>query len=98
MPYSPPTMPQHAELRIGGRRVPAVPVHLAGHEAEVVVRPGPPTDQPGRLHLAWGDGRETRLDVVVRAVRGVGPVAQMQVCGISGDWQPFLEFVGRRGR
>ncbi len=95
MPYSTPSMPQVAELHIAGAQVPAIPVHLDGHEASIVVRPSPPTDEAGSLRLAWGDGRETELAVVVRTVGGAGPVAQMDVRGVSGDWQPFLEYVGR---
>lgn len=94
MQHRSPTIPPRADLRIGGRELPAVPVHLAGHEASVVVRPSPKAADRGRLRLAWDDGRETELEVVVRQVTGAGPVAEMEVCGVSGDWQPFLAYLG----
>lgn len=94
MPYSTPSIPPRADLRIGDREHPAVPVHLAGHEASVVVRPSPRAEDQGRLRLAWEDGRETELDVVIRRVGGVGPVAEMEVRGVSGDWRPFLAYLG----
>lgn len=90
--HLPPTAPR-AGLTIGSREVQAVPVHLGGHEASVVVRPGPRADERGSLRLDWEDGRTTELDVVVRRVAGTGPVAQMDVCGVAGDWRPFLEYV-----
>ena len=90
----PPTPPR-AGLVIGAREVPAVPVHLDGHEASVVVRPGPRADERGCLRLDWDDGSSTELDVVVRKVAGMGHVARMEVCGVTGDWRPFLEYVAR---
>lgn len=88
----PPT-PPHAGLRIGSTDHDAVPVHLDGHAASAVVRPGPQVADRGRLRLEWADGRSTELDVRVRSVTGAGPVAEMDICGVDGDWQPFLEYV-----
>ncbi|MDF1701970.1 MAG: hypothetical protein P1V36_12500 [Planctomycetota bacterium] len=90
-----PPPPPRADLHIGSRELPAVPVHLGGHEASVVVRPGPRVEEQGCLRLDWGDGRRTDLDVRIRRVAGAGPVAEMEICGVAGDWRPFLEYLAQ---
>lgn len=96
MQHALPSLPPRADLRVGSRRLSTAPVHLDGQGASVVVRDDLEQDARGSLRLDWGDGRATELDVIVRRVTGAGLLAEMEVCGVQGDWRPFVEYVGSR--
>ncbi len=93
----PPTPPR-VGLHLGSQSYPALPLRLAGHEASVVVQSSACVDDHGRLRLDWDDGRCTELDVRVRTVDPTGPTTRLDVCGVGGDWRPFLEYVAHTTR
>jgi len=91
LPHSAPSV----GMRIGEHLRPAVPVHLDGHHASVVLDDAPLQRGPTRLHLDWADGRVTELQVHVRSTDDTALVAHMDIHGIRGDWRPFLEYLAR---
>jgi hypothetical protein len=88
----PPTPPR-VGLHIRSQSYPALPLHLAGHEASVVVQSDARVDDRGHLRLDWDDGTHTKLDVRVRTVDPTGPTTGLEVFSVGGDWRPFLEYV-----
>lgn len=81
-------------MRLGDRLRPAVPVHLDGHFASVVLE-GEDFPRVGRtrLHLDWYDGRVTELEVEMRSLDIPAQVAHMDIRRVEGDWRPFLEYL-----
>lgn len=93
MHHSLPPAPPRAGLHIGSQSYPALPLHLAGNEANLIVRTGARIADRGRLRLDWDDGQRTELDVRVKTIDPAGPTTRVDICGVDGDWRPFLEYV-----
>jgi hypothetical protein len=72
---------------------PVQPVRIDGHRAEVVIAGSYATTGAACLHVEWDDGRQTALDVSLGKRRNGGLVAHLDIHGVGGDWQPFLEYV-----
>lgn len=89
--------PGHPEVgvRLGEVVHEAVPVLLRGDEASLVLRGA--LDAPAEVEvvLRWASGETTELAADIRALDGEGRVAHMDVRGVSGDWAPFLAYLGR---
>jgi hypothetical protein len=93
-PISPP-LPPRVGVQLGRTLHPAVPVRLDGHAAAVLMRPVPSRDDPAVLRLDWQDGRRTELPARVTSYEDEGRVACLDICGVEGDWRPFLAYVAR---
>jgi hypothetical protein len=92
-----PPLPPRVGLRVGERVLPATPVLLRGQEASLVVPLVPEGRDDVRVVLDWEGGAVTELQVALRAVDGDGRIAHVDVCGVEGDWQPFLHWLGHQG-
>lgn len=96
VPSSPP-LPGRLALVVGGRFLPAVPVHLSGHEACVRLDAAPRTPRapgPVRLYVDWDAGGTTELSASLTGVDGDGRTTHLDVHGVSGDWRTFLAWLG----
>jgi hypothetical protein len=95
---TPPELPV-VELLVGETRYPATAVLLQGHAAALLMERVPAVPRHSvRLHLGWRDGRATTLDARVRTVHSNGQVVHLDIGGIDGAWEPFVEYLGARLR
>jgi len=89
-------IPARFSLRVDNDLLPALPVHLSGHEAALVVDHAPRLERPVRLLVDWDGGGHTELAASVRAVDNDGHLTHLDLHGVGGDWRPFLEWLGSR--
>ena len=89
-------VPPTVVLRWRNRTVPARPLALRGDEACLVLDAPPPVETPIHLVLGWPCGGTTVLDARLREVALDGQTARVDVCGVTGDWEPFLRYLGER--
>ena len=73
--------------------LPAVALKLEGQQAYLVVEPTPRIAEHTRLRLDWDDGRVTELAARVRNFDTPSNVTTLDICGVDGDWKPFLEYL-----
>jgi len=88
----PPSTPR-VGIRVRGALQPAVAVKLEGQKAYLLTDPAPQIADLTRLRLDWDDGRVTELDGRVRNVDTPSRVTTVEICGVDGDWKPFLEYL-----
>ena len=88
------TFPVRMALKIGDRLVPAVPVELSGQQAAVLLGHDVETERPMRLLLAWEAGGTTEIVASVREHGHDGGPTRLDLHDVSGDWKPFLEWLG----
>lgn len=89
-------IPARFSLRVDDDLLPALPVHLSGHEAALVVDHTLRVALPVRLLVDWDAGGHTELAASVRVVGGDGHLTHLDLHGVGGDWRPFLEWLGSR--
>jgi hypothetical protein len=94
MVFAPHGTHPRVQVRIGREVLPAVPVLLRGHEALVAMDRVPAARGELRIVLGWQDGSSTELSARLRAVESNGCLAHLDVNAVSGDWRPFLAYVG----
>lgn len=87
-------LPATVVVHDGDEFVPATALRLTGHDASLVLERAVGATRLVELHLAWPDGAHTRLDATVRRVGADGCLADLDVHGVSGDWRPFLDWLG----
>jgi hypothetical protein len=81
-------------MRFGDHLFPAEAFHLDGQRASVSLGANQPmVSAPTRLHLDWEDGRVTELAVAVRELDVPGGIAHLDICGVEGDWRPFMDYL-----
>ncbi|MDA1195211.1 MAG: hypothetical protein O2894_08505 [Planctomycetota bacterium] len=98
MNYPPRPATPRVDLMIGAHEICAVPVHLDGHGFSVIAPPGRLQSDHGQARLRWSDGRHTQLDIHLRPGQRRGLIADFDIQGVHGDWQPFLAYVAPHTR
>jgi hypothetical protein len=98
MLHAPPRLPARIGVHVQGSTRDGVPVLLRGDRAAVVMASPPPAQEHVRLDLAWGDGRVTQLSARVRALDGDRHLAHLDVVGVDGSWEAFVEYLGGHAR
>lgn len=88
------TLPTRVGLRFRRRIVPAVPLDLSGDQASVTAVLLPPEAEDVDLVLDWACGAQTELGARVRTVESQSRTVNMDVHTVSGDWRPFLQYLG----
>ena len=91
-----PPLPARLSLSVGERLLPALALHLDGHEAALVLSPAPRLDESVRLMLDWDDGGHTELSGCVREIAPDGRLTRLSLHSVDGDWRPFLAWLGSK--
>lgn len=74
----------------------ALPLALRGEEVCVVLQDPPPTGQELDVLLDWPGGAQTELSGRVRDVDFNGRIACVDIGRVSGEWVPFLSYLGQQ--
>jgi hypothetical protein len=93
---APTRLPARLSLQVGATVHPAHHVALDGQEASVVVDHQARPRGGVRLLVDWHGGGRTELRARVRRLAADGRLAHLWVQGVSGDWEPFLAWLGGR--
>ena len=96
MVCTPSQIPARFSLRVDDDLLPALPVHLSGHEAALVLDHALRLECPVRLLVDWDAGGHTELSASIRAVGQDGRLTHLDLHGVGGDWRPFLAWLGTR--
>ncbi|MFV1959176.1 MAG: hypothetical protein ACC662_07160 [Planctomycetota bacterium] len=88
--------PPRIDVRFEGRTQSAVALALRGQEACLVLDDVPPREADVYLVLDWQCGATTRLDGRLRDVALDGRTARIDIHGVTGDWAPFVAYLGGR--
>lgn len=92
----PAMLPARLSLAVGERVHPAHHVALDGQEASVLVDHQARPRGGVRLLVDWHAGGRTELAASVRRVAAEGRLAHLRVTAVTGDWEPFLAWLGGR--
>lgn len=76
---------------------PVEPLLLEGHRATVRLDGRLPPGSDLQLVLSWAPGETTELATRLVRLDEDQRTAHLAVRGVTGDWRPFCDFLGRRG-
>ncbi len=96
MVCTPSQIPARFSLRVDDDLLPALPVHLSGHDAALVVDHVLRLERPVRLLVDWDAGGQTELTGRVRTAGRDGGLTHLDLDAVGGDWRPFLAWLGTR--
>jgi hypothetical protein len=91
-----PLFPARCTLHVGEQVLAALPIHIDGQTASVVVAAPPRHARPARLLVDWDEGGCTELVGRVRGDAAEHGVTNLEVSAVGGDWQPFLAWLGHK--